>query len=93
MNPGAKGKIDGYNFWNPVDAIRGDRSPLGVVGMAGNVAEWTNTWTPDNRFPILKGGSFVAADVRLDKRTADHEPSKGEEFIGFRTISRTSPEK
>ena len=90
-NPGAKGGIDGFNFWNPVDAIRGDKSPFGVVGMAGNVAEWTNTWTPDNRFPIIKGGSFESADVRLDKRLTDHDPNKGEEFIGFRTISRTAP--
>lgn len=90
-NPGAKGIVDGYNFWSPVDAIRGDKSPFGVIGMAGNVAEWTNTWTPDNRFPIIKGGSFESADVRLDKRTADHDPNKGEEFIGFRTISRSAP--
>ena len=92
VNPGIKGKIDGFNFWNPVDAIRGDKSPFGVVGMAGNVSEWTNTWSPDNRFPVIKGGSFVTADVRLDKRIADHDPNKGEEFIGFRTISRKSPD-
>ena len=90
-NPGAKGLKDGFNFWNPVDAISGDKSRFGVVGMAGNVSEWTNTWTPDNRFPIIKGGSYESADVRLDKRMADHDPNKGEESIGFRTISRTPP--
>ena len=93
QQPGAKGVVDGYNFWNPVDAIRGDRSPFGVIGMAGNVSEWTATWTPDNRFPIIKGGNFMSADVRLDKRSADHEPSKPEEHIGFRTISKTPPGK
>jgi formylglycine-generating enzyme required for sulfatase activity/CheY-like chemotaxis protein len=91
-HPEAKGKTDGYNFWNPVDAIRSDRSPFGVVGMAGNVSEWTNTWTTDNRFPIIKGGSFVTPDVNIDRRIDNHEPGKGEEFIGFRTISRTSPQ-
>lgn len=86
-NPPAKGKVDGYNFWNPVDAIRGDKSPFGVVGMAGNVSEWTGSWTPERR-PIIKGGSYRDSDVPLDKQVVDRDPSKGEEFIGFRTIKR-----
>ena len=89
--PGEKGKVDGYNFWNSVDKVKGDKSPFGVVGLAGNVSEWTATWTPDNRFPIVKGGNFMSADVRLDRRVADRDPAKGEDFIGFRTISKTPP--
>jgi formylglycine-generating enzyme required for sulfatase activity len=49
-----------------VDKIKGDKSELGVIGMAGNLSEWTATWTPDNRFPIVKGGSFMTPDARLD---------------------------
>jgi len=85
-HPGAPAKVDGYNFWSAVDAIASDRSPFGVIGLAGNVSEWVATWTPDNRFPVLKGGNFTSADVRLDKRYVDRDASKPEEFIGFRTV-------
>lgn len=88
-DPGAKAKVDGYNFWNPVDAVRGDKSPFGVVGMAGNVSEWVGPWSPDNR-PVVKGGNFLSADVRLDKRSREYDASRAEEHIGFRTVSNQS---
>ncbi len=90
-DPAAKGKIDGWNWWNRVDKVAGDKSVFGVVGMAGNVSEWTTTWTPDNRFPIVKGGNFMSADVRLDKRVEDQDGSKGAEQIGFRTVTTNKP--
>ena len=90
-DPAAKGKVDGWNWWNRVDKVAGDKSPFGVVGMAGNVSEWTATWTADNRFPIVKGGNFMSADVRLDKRVEDRDPSKGAEQIGFRTATTNKP--
>jgi formylglycine-generating enzyme required for sulfatase activity/CheY-like chemotaxis protein len=86
-HPGAGGKVDGFNFWAPVDALRSDRSTFDVYGLAGNVSEWVATWTPDNRFPVLKGGNFTSADVRLDKRYVDRDASRPEEYIGFRTVS------
>lgn len=91
-HPGNKGSADGYNFWNPVDKIKGDKSPFGVVGMAGNVSEWTNTWGPGKRKPIVKGGNFSSKEVNLDKR-AEIDPSKVDETIGFRTVSHTAPSK
>lgn len=90
-NPGAKGGKDGFNFWGHVDAKRGDKSPFGVMGMAGNVAEWTATWTKDRKFPIVKGGSFAKPPTTIDKQFAEQPAGKGEEWIGFRTISRTPP--
>jgi formylglycine-generating enzyme required for sulfatase activity len=57
------------------------------MGMAGNVSEWVNTWTPDNRFPVVKGGNYLSADVRLDKRSTEYGPARAEEHIGFRTVS------
>ena len=83
----AKGKVDGWNWWSPVDGVRGDKSPLGVVGMAGNVSEWVDTWTEDKRFPIVKGGNYMSADVRLDKRVDNQDGSKGADHIGFRTVT------
>ena len=90
-NPGAKGTVDGFNFWNPVDAIKGDKSPFGVVGMAGNVREWTGSWDAQNKHPIIKGGSYMSTDVRLDQRTDNFDPSSYNESLGFRTVSHTPP--
>lgn len=90
-NPKAKGEKDGYVYWGKVDGISSDKSLWGVIGMGGNVAEWTNTWTKDNKFPIIKGGSFFHPPTTIDKRISDHSPDKGEEWLGFRTISRTAP--
>ena len=89
-NPAALGGVDGFNFWGDVDAMNGDRSPFGVFGLAGNVSEWIGAWSPEQR-PIVKGGNFMSADVRLDRRVTDRDPNKGEEYIGFRTISKTPP--
>jgi CheY-like chemotaxis protein len=91
--PSAPAKVDGFNFWGPVDKMKKDKTEFGVFGMAGNVAEWTATWTPDNRFPIIKGGNFMSADVRLDRRTDNLNAESVSEAIGFRTISRTAPLK
>ncbi len=91
-NPSAKGGADGYNHWADVDAMRSDKSPFGVIGMAGNVSEWVQ-WPKGASFPIFKGGNYKTFDVRLDKRTADHDASKAEEFIGFRTVSKSTNSK
>jgi formylglycine-generating enzyme required for sulfatase activity/CheY-like chemotaxis protein len=90
-DPGAKGKVDRWNFWNPVDAVRGDRSPLGVIGMAGNVAEWVQGGTPDKPVAIVKGSSFKSLDVKLTNRVTDQDSQKGEEHIGFRTVTTIKP--
>jgi formylglycine-generating enzyme required for sulfatase activity len=90
-NPSAKGLVDGFNFWNPVDAVKGDKSPFGVVGMAGNVREWTSSWDAQNKHPIIKGGSYMSTDVRLDQRTDNFDPSSYNESLGFRTVSHTPP--
>jgi formylglycine-generating enzyme required for sulfatase activity len=90
-NPGAKADKDGFVYWGDVDAKGSDKSPFGVVGMAGNVAEWTGSWTKDNKFPIIKGGDFFHPPTTIDKRISDHTGDKGEEWLGFRTISRTAP--
>ncbi len=92
-DPKVKGKVDGFNYWGEVDRQKGDKSPDGVIGMQGNVSEWTATWTPDNRFPIIKGGNYSIGLVPLHEKIANHDPQPGEEFIGFRTISRTAPGK
>jgi formylglycine-generating enzyme required for sulfatase activity/CheY-like chemotaxis protein len=87
----AKGTVDGYNRWSPVDAIPADKSPFGAIGMAGNVSEWTNTW--EGKFPVVRGGSYRSPDVKLTRRIAELDPERAEEFIGFRTASEEPPAK
>ena len=50
-NPKKGGEQDGYKRWSPVDAKKGDKSPFGVMGMAGNVSEWTASLDTDPRMP------------------------------------------
>ncbi|MDB6174251.1 MAG: Serine/threonine protein kinase [Chthoniobacteraceae bacterium] len=90
QKPDALGTVDGFNFWGDADMMKGDKSYFDVVGMAGNVSEWV-AWPKKATAPVYKGGNYTSADVRLDKRVADHPANKGEEFIGFRTITRTPP--
>jgi formylglycine-generating enzyme required for sulfatase activity/DNA-binding NarL/FixJ family response regulator len=90
-DPAAKGAIDGFNFWGDVDKQSSDKSPDGVIGMAGNVSEWTVDWTPDNHFPIIKGGNYTKPLVPLSDRIANHDGGVGEEYIGFRTVSHKAP--
>ena len=88
---GEGGRIDGYCWWCPVDAFKGDISPYGVVGMAGNVAEWTDTWAGNHRYPVIRGGSFHTPDVKVTHRFAEAEPEERLEFIGFRCVSDQAP--
>ena len=38
------GAEDGYGFTAPVGSFPGDVSPYGLLGMAGNAAEWVSDW-------------------------------------------------
>lgn len=89
--PSQVGTKDGYNFWNPVDKLTGDQSPFGVYGLGGNVSEWTSTWTADNRFPIVKGGSYSKPAAAINTRIENQDPNNPYEWIGFRTISHSPP--
>ena len=91
-DPKAKGEADGYVFWNPVDKITSDKSPFGVIGMAGNVAEWISTWDTVKKRPLVKGGSFMSSDSRLDSHK-DFPADSLSEALGFRTVTHTPPAK
>ena len=56
--PGYKPAVDGYTWWAPVDAFPTDRSPYGVIGMAGNVSEWTDSWDASKTYPVIRGGNY-----------------------------------
>ena len=52
------------------------------------MSEWTASWSEGNKFPIIKGGNFSLPLMPLGDRIDNHPASPGEEYIGFRTISR-----
>ena len=63
-----------------------DASAFGVLGLCGNVSEWTAT-KPDAKSAVAKGNHFDSPLLSLDARTAisteTHSPR-----LGFRTVSR-----
>ncbi|VAX11277.1 hypothetical protein MNBD_GAMMA26-869 [hydrothermal vent metagenome] len=52
------------NFAAPVDAFTEDKSPYGVMGMTGNVMEWTESWYTNDVLLVVKGGAWVHLGVR-----------------------------
>ncbi|MFY8215716.1 MAG: SUMF1/EgtB/PvdO family nonheme iron enzyme, partial [Chthoniobacterales bacterium] len=95
-NPDAGGEIDGYPRWSPVDAMSKDRSPYDVMGMGGNVSEWTATYaeSPDllgDKVPVIRGGNWSNSDVDTRRRLLKLMPLQQDLSLGFRTVSDTRP--
>ncbi len=82
--------------WCAVDAMTHDRSPYGAVGMAGNVSEWTASWTnhpdfPDRRVAVVRGASFlIRSGFELTVRRS-REPESRALSVGFRIVRDTPP--
>jgi formylglycine-generating enzyme required for sulfatase activity/DNA-binding NarL/FixJ family response regulator len=98
-NPAKGGEIDGFDRWAPVDAMKKDKSPYGVMDMAGNVSEWTSTYDTDpkltsNKIPVIRGGNFkirTPEDYSAKKRVLLITDLEAGEALGFRTVSDTAP--
>ncbi|MEA3187104.1 MAG: gamma-glutamyl hercynylcysteine S-oxide synthase [Chthoniobacter sp.] len=88
--PETKAESDGYWWWSPVDAKPGDKSPYGVIGMAGNVSEWTDTWLQD-KYVVIRGGNFHSPEWKTTKRVTQAYPGTFSEYLGFRTVSDSPP--
>ena len=88
-----KGEVDGYNRWSPVDAMTGDKSPYGVMDMAGNVSEWTADVTRKGSldYPAVCGGNFGSTDVEVTRRATGIAQFDSNERVGFRTVSDNAP--
>lgn len=88
-DPRAEGKIDGYNRWAPVDATPDDRSPAGVMGLAGNVSELTATVVEGDR-PVIRGGNWGSLkdgkpDFEVTRRATPLLRLDRNDRVGFRT--------
>lgn len=97
-NPKKGGDKDGFKRWNPVDAKKGDRSPFGMVGAAGNVSEWTATYdaSPDtggDKVPVIRGGNWKNPDPSVTRRVIRLMDLQQDDALGFRTASDTAPGK
>lgn len=69
----------------PVGSCEKGNSPYGVADMAGNVWEWTSSF--DDRYSILKGGSFF--DDRGFAKTHGYLlsiPNDAKDYVGFRCV-------
>ena len=88
-----RGGQDGHAGWAPVDAFADtDRSPYGVVGMAGNVSEWTDSTmldpeVLDRQVPVLRGGSYASRPMDLTQRLPAGSAEAADPATGFRTVA------
>lgn len=89
-----KPAVDGYNWWAPVDALPTDRSPFGVIGMGGNVSEWTDSWDAGRTYVVIRGGNFKSTPERaMTTASIKAYPQTAMETLGFRTASDNPPGK
>ena len=64
--------------------------------MAGNVCEWTDSWTPmkinpNEKVPVIRGGSWADTEVRVTQRQTNVKPHQGRTDLGFRIVRDTAP--
>ena len=91
------GAADGFTWWCDVNAMPRDVSPYEVHGMAGNVSEWTSTWSPDpddpdKTVPVFRGGDFFRSEpAPVTTPWLAKSLSYAQPYIGFRTVSPAAP--
>ena len=68
-------------------AYQKDVSPFGLVGMAGNVSEWTAN-EGANATKVIKGGNYLAPLTSLESSSTS-APDKKIKTLGFRTVSKS----
>lgn len=98
-DPKKGGEIDGHDSWSPVDAMKKDKSPFGVYGMAGNVSEWTDSRDKDPKMPsaeipVIRGGNYktrTPEEYNTKVRRLEITELQSGEALGFRTVSDTPP--
>lgn len=83
----------------PVDAHPQGATERGVLGMGGNVSEWTSTqdgnpWPPSNRWVNL-GASWPnrvhGREIRCGETSLAHAPTHRSAVLGFRCATREPP--
>jgi len=87
---------DGFSFTAPVGSYPNGRSPCGVFDMAGNVAEWCNSYfllfnqkEGTSNLRVIRGGSWSTSfyDIRCAHRAGMDTKTKATD-VGFRLVLR-----
>lgn len=93
---GEKGKRDGFTKWAPVDETPEDKSPYGVMNMAGNVSEWTASrgMSPSyqTEVPVIRGSNYASKSMEITRRVLEPTEIYRSERIGFRVVYDEPPE-
>jgi Sulfatase-modifying factor enzyme 1/Domain of unknown function (DUF4388) len=63
-----------------------DKSPYGVLDMAGNVSEWTSTVDQSGN-PVVRGGNFGNLSADVARRITNQHSLTLSDRIGFRTVA------
>ena len=100
LNANIRGKGDIYRYSNKVGVIPENASPYGVMDLAGNVWEWTESWYlphPGNQFEndlygkqfkVMKGGSWNSnLDLARGPVRGKALPDQKKSYIGFRCVA------
>jgi formylglycine-generating enzyme required for sulfatase activity len=72
--------------WTLPGSYPEDKSPYGVLDMAGNVSEWTSSVDPSGN-PIVRGGNFGNFSADITRRVTNQRSLTLSDRIGFRTVS------
>jgi formylglycine-generating enzyme required for sulfatase activity len=71
--------------WTEPGSFPDDKSPYGVLDMAGNVSEWTGSIDKSGN-PIVRGGNFGNPNPDLTRRVINQSALNQSDRIGFRTV-------
>ena len=81
------------SHWGPVSASTNDRTPVGLLGMAGAVSEWTAKQAPNPTNPlggkhwVIIGGSYLKPGSNALSREWIDDRSLRRPDLGFRIVS------
>lgn len=78
----AKANMNDRSHRLEVYAFPDDKSPFGVIGMAGNVSEWTASGARDTA--VVRGGSWQQPEITLTNRWPDRRREARLPDLGFR---------
>jgi hypothetical protein len=76
---------DPIQKWVAPGSYSEDRSPYGVLDMAGNVSEWTSSIDPSGN-PVIRGGNFGNLSADVTRRVTNQRSLTLSDRIGFRTV-------
>jgi formylglycine-generating enzyme required for sulfatase activity len=93
----AEGTAPGASGWGPVDRSPDDRTPNGVFGLAGNVAEWVRDPIQNPAFPMNPkapaacGASYMSPRNGALARRWLPSRSDRRRDLGFRILRESAP--